>query len=127
MRYRWRCQNGGCVVSSPLSHSPHVLTWQKLHTYSDNKEVARCGHRYLTAGYFNDQTRWTLHIFNPEELTLDMGVLLMTFLWMDHPRLVAEFGTTWCPLLREPESTDSLDLKTVREEHRMLAKAAKHS
>ena len=112
---------------SPPSPSPHILTLQKLHTYSDNKVVARCGRRYLTAGYFNDQTRWTLHIFNPDEVTLDLGILLMTFLWMDHPRLVAEFGTNWCPLLRESEPTDNGDLKTVCEEHRMLARAAKHS
>ncbi|KAJ3500238.1 hypothetical protein NMY22_g19323 [Coprinellus aureogranulatus] len=109
VRYRWRCQSGGCI----------------LYTHHGNKEVARCGPRYLNAGYFNDQTRWTLHITHPDELTLDMGMLLMTFMWMDHPRLVKEIGSEWCPLYREAEPTDGDHEKTVYDEQRMLAMAAK--
>lgn len=71
---------------------------------SDNSEIARCVRQRLKEGVISDKKpRITLHLHQPKELTLDLSLLLTTFLWMDHPRLQKQLSMVGDQGLRPPE------------------------
>lgn len=80
-----------------------------LKRVKDKKQVAWGGKRRIQDGLFRDQIRNCLHVKHPENVTLDLSVILMTYLYVDHKRSVEELGVDWAPYTRE-EPDDNPEL-----------------
>lgn len=59
----------------------------------DGKEVARCMKKFVTEGMFGGHTKFVLELIDGSE-TLEMGMLLFTFLLVDHKRHQKQYGHT---------------------------------
>ena len=95
------CESSSHRCLESETDRPGVL---QLTRASDDTEVARCVRRKVQEGIFCDQKpRITLHLNQPKDVTLDLSLLLTTFLWMDHPRLQKQLSMVGDQGPRPPE------------------------
>lgn len=95
VKYRWKMMPYGCILTRADNHV----------------EVARCDRRRVVGDVFSQhKKRTTLHIDKPQTLTLDLSLLLTTFLWMDHPRTEKNLAAVeWSPLSMQERPRCSSD------------------
>ncbi|KAJ3512907.1 hypothetical protein NMY22_g15198 [Coprinellus aureogranulatus] len=94
VEYRWKIVGSiGCIVRTPtISTSILRLSKTFLNQLTRNgKEVGRCLEKFIVEGMFMGHTKFVLHL-KPGSESLDMGMVLFTFLLVDHRRQLKDHG-----------------------------------
>ena len=85
----------------------------------DGQEVARSTRQFITEGIFVGKTKFVLHI-EPECSTLDVGLIILTFLIVDQKRHAKENGPPgWSDVGEEDPGDGEGEGEAAQAEHAM--------
>ena len=78
-----------CIYSFPCL--PWFTDWHGYQLTRDGEEVGRCLKKFIAEGIFMGHTKFVLHM-RPGSETLDMGMVIFTFLLVDNRRQQKDHG-----------------------------------